>query len=326
MRFRAARFPRAALFVGMEEARMTLQKSGRYFLFFVVVWFFYGCSKSSPTAPQKSSALSLQLVVRGKGSGNGEFNAPLGICGRSGLFYIADYGNHRIQKFDASFNFLLMWGTQGSGAGQFDLPYDVEVDASGNVYVSEHANSRIQKFDANGNFILQWGGYGLGTPGLFFGPVRLAVSGNRLYVSDTGNNRVQYFDLNGAFLGTFGSFGTGPGEFNRTGGVAVDAGGRVWVGDRGNHRLQVFDNSGTFQKMILISTPGGGTPSPGGMAFQSSTLWVVDDGSSRLYQFDGNGNLEATFTLPGMLTPVDVTVSGSTLYFLDADGAVYKSG
>ena len=41
--------------------------------------------------------------------------------------------------------FLLKWGEQGSGDGQFNRPYGVAVDNQGHVYVADTSNYRIQK-------------------------------------------------------------------------------------------------------------------------------------------------------------------------------------
>ncbi|HOL09915.1 MAG TPA: SBBP repeat-containing protein, partial [Bacillota bacterium] len=61
--------------------------------------------------------------------------------------YVVDLNNHRIQKFNASGEFLTKWGSFGTGDGQFDFPYGVAVDSSGNVYVADTGNHRIQKFN-----------------------------------------------------------------------------------------------------------------------------------------------------------------------------------
>ena len=41
---------------------------------------------------------------------------------------------------------MTKWGTQGTGDGQFQNPYGIEVDSSGYVYVADSYNYRIQKF------------------------------------------------------------------------------------------------------------------------------------------------------------------------------------
>ncbi|MBF0537156.1 MAG: DUF1566 domain-containing protein [Nitrospirae bacterium] len=62
------------------------------------------------------------------------------------LRYVADPANNRIQKFSSSGAFITKWGSSGSGDGQFNSPYGVAVDTSGNVYVADNGNNRIQKF------------------------------------------------------------------------------------------------------------------------------------------------------------------------------------
>ena len=79
----------------------------------------------------------------------GYFSSPRGIgVNSAGNLYVADTGNHRVQKFSPSGQFLFSWGSQGSGVGQFILPTDVAVDENGYIYVTNGAGSdfRIQKF------------------------------------------------------------------------------------------------------------------------------------------------------------------------------------
>ena len=65
----------------------------------------------------------------------------------SGNVYVADTGNHRIQKFDASGSFLTAWTIPGGRGGDFvHYLYSVATDGSGNVYVADTRNHRIQKF------------------------------------------------------------------------------------------------------------------------------------------------------------------------------------
>ena len=50
--------------------------------------------------------------------------------------------------------FILKWGSQGSGDGQFQRPIGIGADSSGNVFVADPWNHRIQKFTPEGVLIV----------------------------------------------------------------------------------------------------------------------------------------------------------------------------
>ncbi len=108
--------------------------------------------------------------------------------------------------------FLLAWGSQGTGPGQFVALYGIAVAPSGHVYTLDGSNGRVQEFTANGEYVSEWGGQGTGD-GQFQLPHGIAVDqvGN-VYVADTGNNRIQKFSATGAFLGKWGVSGFDPGQ------------------------------------------------------------------------------------------------------------------
>ena len=124
---------------------------------------------------------------------------PEGIAiDSSDNIYVADTGNHRIQKFNTSGTFVTKWGTNGTGDGQLDTPWGVSVDGLGDVYVADTNNNRIQKFSPTGTFISSCGTSGTGN-GQFSGPQDVgADSTGNFYVADTGNDRVQKFGPAGA--------------------------------------------------------------------------------------------------------------------------------
>ena len=57
--------------------------------------------------------------------------------------YIADTNNHRIQKFDQNGNFLMKFGTRGSGDGQLIFTERITISRSGDMYIAD--TNGIQK-------------------------------------------------------------------------------------------------------------------------------------------------------------------------------------
>jgi tripartite motif-containing protein 71 len=191
--------------------------------------------------------------------------------------FVSDF-NGRIQKFDSNGNFLIQWGSRGTGEGQFlSSPDGLAIDEAGNVYAADPDNHRIQKFDNQGNFLMAWGKQGSGegdflpvgiavdhqghvyvsdptgiqkfdSNGKFLtqwgglsGPEGVAVdSQGHVYVVDNAGARVLIFDGNGNFLGQWGSSGTGDGEFSSPTGIGIDGEDNIYIAERLNHRIQKF--------------------------------------------------------------------------------------
>ena len=65
---------------------------------------------------------------------------------RQGFQYVAEWGNHRIQRFSPDGKPDGVWGKGGTRPGEFYHPWGVAVDRDRHVYVADHENHRIQKF------------------------------------------------------------------------------------------------------------------------------------------------------------------------------------
>jgi sugar lactone lactonase YvrE len=176
------------------------------------------------------------------GTGKGEFHYPMGLAiDANDNVYVADYNNHRIQKFKSSGQFVQEWGSLGTGEVQFQYPYDIAIDSVGNIFASDNYNHRIQKLSSSGKFISQIGGTKSSDNGKFNEPAGLDIDAfDNLYVADSHNNRVQKFNSKGIFITKFGTAGTDKGQFNEPMGVAVMAGGQLYVSDSVNHRVQIL--------------------------------------------------------------------------------------
>jgi DNA-binding beta-propeller fold protein YncE len=206
------------------------------------------------------------LDVWGKGgSGEGEFDFTTYNWGGydeaaiafapDGTFYVADLGNHRIQKFGPDRGFLTAWGSDGREPGQFVTPIDLVVGGEGRVYVldsnshdvpADPGTGAVQVFDADGQLLAEWGAPG-SEPGQLSGPFGIGLDPDgTLLVAEFDNNRVQRFTPEGEFLDGWGGYGWLDGEFKWAMDAAVDADGRVFVTDYSNNRVQVFDRDGRF--------------------------------------------------------------------------------
>jgi DNA-binding beta-propeller fold protein YncE len=84
------------------------------------------------------------------GSRPGWFKTATGVTvGPENNIFVADFYNHRIQKFTSDGSFMTTFGIEGDKPGQLKLPSDMAVDKNGNVYVVDFGNNRIQKFSPN---------------------------------------------------------------------------------------------------------------------------------------------------------------------------------
>ena len=192
---------------------------------------------------QKFTSDGKLITAVGKGGNKPlEFSNPIGIAIHplNKKVYVADNINHRIQILNPDLTFSSSFGSEGVDNRQFQNPYNVAFDRTGNVYVADYNNHRIQVFTAEGEYVRQFGKKGSGN-GELGGPSAIAIdTDNLVYVTECSNNRVSVFTCEGEFLTSFGSRGSGPGQFNGPRGVAVDKNGVVLVADMGNNRLQYF--------------------------------------------------------------------------------------
>ena len=124
-------------------------------------------------------------------------NHGLAVDPASGDVFVVDEVGERIFKYDSAGNELFVFGSNGTGDGQFKMPKDAVV-ANGLLWVTDEQLSRVQAFDLDGNFVGRWGGYGSNAY-QFKNPVGIATDGSgMLYITDSGNDRIVVYDTNTA--------------------------------------------------------------------------------------------------------------------------------
>lgn len=244
------------------------------------------------------------------GSGNGQFEGPLGIAVNqsSGNIYVSDYTHGRVEELSSTGIFVVAFGAKGAGAGQFESPEGVAVDASGDVWVADAGNNRIEEFSSAGTFMLgvgwgvkdgkaeaetctttcEYGKEGSGN-GQMEGPADIALSSGHVYVTDFGNKRVDEFSSSGAYVSKFGSKGTGNGQFEGVYGIASDPeSGDLYVSDEINDRIQQFTPFGTFVAAFGSDGSGKGQfVTPFGVAVNASgDVYIVDHGNNRIEEWE----------------------------------------
>lgn len=179
---------------------------------------------------------------QGRGPGEFDFEGPQGIRpGPDHNVYVVDNGNHRIQVFTPTGEYLTEFGSQGTREGQLRFPSDLVFAPNGNIYVSDSLNHRIQVFDAEGRFIRQWGKFGKGDA-QFDDPVGVAVAPEGwVGITDSFSDRMHIWTKEGAFLRNWGFQSDEPGTgFKLPLGAATDGLGMLFVGDHFNRRAQAF--------------------------------------------------------------------------------------
>jgi trimeric autotransporter adhesin len=253
---------------------------------------------------------------------NAQINTPTGIrADDAGNLYIADVGNQRIRKVDASGMITTLAGNGNKGYGgdggpaidaSFYNPVRVAVDPSGNVLVADQSDHRIRRITPAG-IITTLAGNGAGTPaaGSFSGDGGPATSASLnnptavtvdaagvVYFSDQFNQRIRKVVLDGTITTIAGNGNpgfTGDGgpavaaSLNYPGGITVDAAGNLYVKDDLNYRTRRIATNGTIS--TIAGSGVSGFSGDGGAATAASL----------------NGNFGITLDLLGNLYIADST-------------------
>ncbi len=157
-----------------------------------------------------------------------------------GGFYVADSGNHRVQRFDKDRAFVRTWGSFGTDDGQFALPIDIATDGADHVYVFSDSRHDIQKFSPEGVF------EGIVATGV--GPYMTVAKDGTVYaISDDPTPQVRIFGPDGTWQSTLDlrdvvSFATG---------IAVTEAGRIFVGSSTDGGANPV-----YQDLIELDTAG----------------------------------------------------------------------
>ena len=196
--------------------------------------------------------------------------------------------------------FVLEFGKQGKGPGEFDSPVGLVIDAEDRLYVTDFLNKRVQWFAADGSFLGQFpvqpypGGLARDEAGL-------------IYVAHWNDSKIAVYSPTGELLRQWGGKGTGDGELHIAGGLAMGRDGVLYAADQGNSRIQAFTREGKYLRQwgSLGAGPGefGVGKSAGsrfaGLQFLAvdahGLVYATDAASGRVQKFTPEGDFVMAF-------------------------------
>ena len=238
----------------------------------------------------------------------GGFNGPFGLAyNANGELYVADWFNHRIEKFNADRSFATQWGGYGTGNGSLIFPRGVSVEPDGTVIVTDSENNRLSYFDANGGFVktLIPLVFGLSRPG----QTAVAADGT-FWIADSDNNRLVHIDSAAIVLKVVTDAVSEPR------GIAIDANGDIFVANDGNDTLTKYDSSGNLIATLATGGAGQGQLKDPhnitiGVVADAELLFVADAGNDRVQVFGTSGASIAAFGSGTLDAPKGVALSPS---------------
>lgn len=194
-----------------------------------------------------------------------------------GDLFVSDYGNDRIRRVSTAGSVSTFAGSgvrgdkDGTGtAAEFDYPFGVAADASGNLYVGDRRNQLIRKISPQAEVTTLAGsgniGYadGPGAGALFYFPRGLAVDEEgSVYVADASNHRIRKISPAGEVSTLAGNSSAGSAngqgtaaQFYYPSDVALDSGGNLFVADYNNHQIQMISPSGKVSTLAGTGVEG----------------------------------------------------------------------
>jgi DNA-binding beta-propeller fold protein YncE len=272
------------------------------------------------------------ILVAGNGiaffSGDGlsatlaELNGPQGVAvDTAGNIFIADTGNARVRRVDASTHYITTFAGTGTTGGavvdgvpattsEVDSPGGLAVDAAGNVYIADTWHHRIRKVTTDGIIHTIAGstsGFAPNGPALsaqLYLPHGIWVdpSGTDVIFTDNGTHAVCW--LNGGTIVTVAG-GAGQGYANDGGpatlaqmdnpqGIAMDSSGNIYIADCYNNAIRMLRSSDS--RLVTIAGSLGpthgdyGDGGPASLSLLYAPSAVAVDSTGKLYIAD-TGNM-----------------------------------
>jgi NHL repeat len=144
------------------------------------------------------------ISIGGYGWSSSAFDQPTGVASDGVNVYISDYGNHRIQRFDRSFNFISSLSTRDTNvtAARFGYPLGVGLSGQGDLFILDGENLRVLKFSSTTNYSMTFGNLEREEARIHEPQKMVVTSTGSVYIAE--RNYILSYDAFGNFLGSIG--------------------------------------------------------------------------------------------------------------------------
>jgi Bacterial Ig-like domain (group 1)/NHL repeat len=259
-----------------------------------------------------------------------------------GNLFIADDGNHRVRRVDATTGIITtVAGTGNAGyngdnqpaaSANLQNPRGVVSDGAGNLYIADYGNHRVRVVDPAG-MIHTFAGNGLNgfsgdgapaTTASLKGPLGLGrdAAGN-IYIADFLDQRVREVNIQTNVISTVA--GNGQSGYSGDGGpatdasitdaaVTFDANGRMYIAEYGSDSVSDLDTFGLPSTITVVS--GNGQSTPINTSFKDTLVVLVTDNRGHPVPF-----VPVHFTVP--VSGASLASNTITDSVTNADGKVF---
>lgn len=198
---------------------------------------------------------------------------------KNGAIWVVDKRKYRVAKLDETGKVLLSFGSEGSGAGQFDNPVAIAVSASGMVFVADRSNNNVQVFRNDGVFLNALNG---DSEKRLRSPVAMSFDQrDNLYILDASRESVLAYSSTGKFLGEFGK--TKEGGLLSSPISLIAANDEVMVLEA--NQVKVFSPKGQLVRTFGAEGLGaGGFKEPVAIAYGGGSSFAISDAGNKRIQ------------------------------------------
>lgn len=171
--------------------------------------------------------------------GDGDMNHPVGVVIYQDKVFVTQYYASCLQVYKLDGTYVSTVGSQGSGKGQLNNPYGVDINkATGDIYICDAENNRVQIFSQELQFKQSlWAN-------TLTRPVAIKLTDESIFLLDESNTCLHIYNHNHALVKSIITRGTGK-QIVRPFVFCIDAENNIYMTDSSTGKVNVFDIQGT---------------------------------------------------------------------------------